>query len=103
MTKVVFDLSLYSTTPASEIDDCEWRAFLKSQPRQWKDLNYGNCDEEGLQACVTPLNSWLDESSLTTASFPFVIYQYAEEGKPPAIVLIKTLDELKQDPILNAA
>lgn len=103
MTKVVFDLALYSTTQPEELATCPWREWLKSQPRQWKDLNYGNCDEAGLQAAIDPLNGWVSPEILTTQDFPFIVYQWAAENSPPTVVLIRTIDELNQDPILNAA
>jgi len=105
MAVVIYDVALYSITPASKQYSCPWRQYLSSLNVEWIDLNYGGTTLENLQAVVDPVNSWFGPNPdgsflLSHESFPFLIYQKADSsinGGYPKHTVHLTLESLLAD------
>lgn len=98
MSKIIFDLCLYTAMHHDELDKCEMRRYLNDNRIEFKDLNYYGTD---LEQTIFPLNSWLSskEEKLTVNSFPFVMYQTIDTKSTGStkVVLHRNLQSLKDD------
>lgn len=103
MAYAISDLALYTSDFIENWGQCPWRKFMRSlSGLSWGDLNYYSAD---LTETCKPLNTWIDadEIPFTPESFPFVLYNKINldnQGARPKLVIVRTLDQLYNDPLL---
>lgn len=104
MAYTIFNVALYTKDFIEDWGQCPWRKYMRSlSNKNWVDLNYYSAN---LDEVVAPLNTWIDadEPPFTPNSFPFVLYHKKNTDNPsaqPKLVIIRSLDELYNDTLLQ--